>query len=391
MKNSSDSWDESSEESDVSSASSGDDAESDISSEQSDLSSDESELSELSSELSELSSEASDLSDISSELSESSQSSDSSSSSEAAIEIQVNESDEANDDLVRLKSLIPPKRFKTPCLIRLTERRPHTSITVDLTNPDGRLRFYKKENDPPGPGISLPLPANGDPVRFWISGEVKSLKLNDAVIKVFRGEQLLGKAFVTVFYFEPSDITVGRGHPYPVLKDTPGEYRPITGNVVNYSASAVIKPTGVNCKAEQIKKLRIGIVQNVSGVRYVARYKDPEIVDWDPLLPSGTPVNVPLEVDVVTAFTGPYLDASENYHPQYQLAIGDDPVQKPVGCDGKRATSWDNPKSELFEVYPLLGAPANELVPVERNGVRVAGARYKTPHGWPVKWLVYLS
>lgn len=307
-----------------------------------DESSEELMSSEVSSEQSEMSSGESEVSDISSELSELS-----SSSSEAEVELQVNDTEGGNDDIVRLKSLIPAKRFFTPCRVGLRIRRPHTPVMVSLSNPDGRLRFHLHEADPPSTSLTIELAANGDWKSFYISGEQKSIALGDAKIRLKRGNRILATAAVTVFYFEPSDITVGRGSAYRYDSGI-RVYAPINlRNAVNYSASAVIKPEGVNCGVpNQTKDLYIGIVQNVSNLTFTERYSEPVPI-WNDSAVSGTTVTLPAVIERVTKLDGVYLDGNAETGPIYQV----DPVtdahafERPVGCAaGKAASSRDTPK-----------------------------------------------
>ena len=129
----------------------------------------------------------------------------SSSSDGDDVEIQFNESSEAKEAVVRLKSKVPKKDFETKCRIRWVGPERSSYITAVLKNPDKRLGFSETE---------LQLPPDGDWVDFSIYGDKKSEKAGDAKLKVHENSgsgPLLCEADVTVYFFEPADITVGKG------------------------------------------------------------------------------------------------------------------------------------------------------------------------------------
>src|SRR5581483_3349389 len=56
------------------------------------------------------------------------------------LEIEINNTSTATDDIVQLKCAVPAHRHKVSCQIRLKKAMP-ADVNVVLTNPDGKLRF----------------------------------------------------------------------------------------------------------------------------------------------------------------------------------------------------------------------------------------------------------
>lgn len=91
------------------------------------------------------------------------------------MEIEVNETPETDDDLVRVHS--EEERPTIPCRIRATSEA--SGARAVLSNPDGRLRF-------PGQNVethTVPLPDDGSWADFEISGQTRSEAASDALIE----------------------------------------------------------------------------------------------------------------------------------------------------------------------------------------------------------------
>ena len=220
-------------------------------------------------------------------------------------------------------------------------------------NPDGRLRF------PEAKTLSLPLPGEGSLderwVPFQISGEKQSVKIGDAKISVRENDEngaIVGGAEVTVFYFDPADITVGRGAQYTFHDNT---YDTKGKPAVNFSASAVIKPEKLDCQASQLKDLHIGILQNVISAKITRTYTNPQIVLWAPGVPPNTRIEVPLFVDVITEVTGPLCDSDDSDLPLVDMSAK--AFKPPVGCpNGEEARATDTPSA--MSNYPPNQGPS---------------------------------
>lgn len=90
------------------------------------------------------------------------------------VEIQVNNTATADDDIVFLKC--DANRHKIDCRIRATSAS--SSAKAVLVNPDGRLRFPEDRDTTK----TISLPDDGSWVNFQISGQVGSDAIGDAVI-----------------------------------------------------------------------------------------------------------------------------------------------------------------------------------------------------------------
>ncbi len=140
------------------------------------------------------------------------------------MEIEINNTPAATDDLVLLKSDRPAHVFTTNCRIRATGG---PASTVVLTNPDGRLRFSGATQQ------SLSVPADGSWVPFTISGENGSAALGDAIIEAHcsdtRGPVKATKA-VSVVWFDDAHINI----------TTPGTYTVTGGRFTTTGGNAAI-------------------------------------------------------------------------------------------------------------------------------------------------------
>ncbi|MFO1448492.1 MAG: type VI secretion system tip protein TssI/VgrG [Opitutaceae bacterium] len=289
----------------------------------------------------------------------------------ATAEIEINNSPDSKDDLVRLVGGTPPVRHLVPARIRLTSES-DVDVPVVLTNPDGKLRFPNTDNVT----LSLSLPATGDFVPFQIAGEKASAGIGDAKIEAHQdtaeGAKIAEKG-VTVFSFDPNKLTITNPGTYQL---SGGRYTATGGNAANYSAEGKLKPAGVDCSAPQVSDLRIGIMQNdvTSGDGVVQEWDRPTMI-WDAGTAVGTTVNVPSFVRRVSRLPVACNDVAPTVAPLYdQPGKGDtlDPnsLKPPTGCPGGGpATSFDTPSA---------GAPATfDLRASDASGTEVGTARYR--------------
>lgn len=257
------------------------------------------------------------------------------------VEIEVNNTPAANDDLVGLKCEHPAHRAKVSCRIRSTGAG--AIRTIVLTNPDGRLRFP----DSADTTKTVSLPNDGSWVSFEISGERPSAAIGDAVIEAHcqtATGDLKGSKPVTVFWFDEVKIKVVPGAAYSVAG---GRFRPVGGNAVNYSAEARIRPAGVDCTAPQVASLRVGIVQNALTATHSRTWKNPAIT-WNPGVASGTVAIVPSTRSLVRTLSTASNDSIASVAPLYDQpgkapdTIDEGSLQSPIGCAGGiAATSND--------------------------------------------------
>lgn len=276
------------------------------------------------------------------------------------VEIEVFKTPDQNDDLVRLMSTTPAKRFKIDARARKVGG-PAQAATVVLTNPDGRLRFPSSTDTTK----SLTLPANGDWVNFEISGETKSNVKNDAVIEAHCNSStgpICGSEDATVFYFDSAkiDVTLGSNPVYGVYQDPnlpndPGArvYWPPVDQAVYFSADATLKPSGLDCSSNPLKNLRIGIMQNAKTVRSV-EFSNPTIT-WNPGVAIGTTVTVPTTIRFELNVPSYLNDSLANKAPLYDIpgqpnTYDSNSLTVPKGCmGGAAATSLDTPAQRFFD------------------------------------------
>jgi len=281
------------------------------------------------------------------------------------VEIEINKTSATNDDVVRLKSTVPNKRFKALCRARVQPALPQ-DFTVVLTNPDGKLGFPEAAHTTK----MLVLPKDGLFVDFEISGQLASENKRDAVIQVHKDTAAgtkCGENTATVFSFDPADITVGSGGTYGIIKDpVDKDLRTYTvarkdKAAVNFSAAGVLKPIGLDCTIPQIVPLRIGISQNCLQVVNSVTYGKPKI-KWKKGTPKGTVVKTPTTVAFHSTLDGPrydFIKPKENNVPLYDRT-SPNALKPPTGCPGGgSAFSNDMPSFTASSFIVLVARDAN--------------------------------
>jgi len=264
------------------------------------------------------------------------------------VEIQINNTGTANDDIVQVKCDHPAHRHKVPCQIKLVSGAAHDH-QITLGNPDGRLRFPEVGDTTK----NVTLPVSGTWVAFEISGESGSAAIGDAVIEARLAAtcpdggasavgDLKGTKPGTVFWFDTAQMTLTQGGNYSL---TGGTFR-AAGVAVSFSAQAAIKPTGVDCTAPQVKDLRISIMQETSNQLITVNWSSP-VATWNAAAPHPTSVTVSTNVRQTITFnhgivTEPVNDGVDGAYPLYSQSAN--ALKPPGGCAGSAAaTSNDNP------------------------------------------------
>lgn len=282
------------------------------------------------------------------------------------MEIQVNVPPDAapvaSHNLVLLKCEHPAHRSVTHCRIRAVACATGASTTAVLVNPDGRLRFPNSGDTT----RTLSLPADGSWVAFDISGETASGGLNDAVIEAHcqtASGAVKATATVTVVSFDTLTLTMTHPGTYTL---TGTNFTATGGNAVTYSASARIRPSGVDCTAPQVTDLRIGLAQNAAaGLRRVSTWGNPTVA-WLATAPSGTPVTVPTTIRFQITRPMDCNDSEASVAPLYDQpgktgTLDPNSLQPPGGCtNSAAATSFDNMKAA--NVVATKVVPANSDV-----------------------------
>jgi len=261
------------------------------------------------------------------------------------VEFQINNTPDPADDVVRVKCdnvVGSISRWPVHCQARVLGGPPR-DVTVNLINPDGRLRFP----DPGDTTRTLTLPKDGTFVAFDISGQSPSIAVGDAKIQAqeFVSMNVCGEVGVTVFTFESGAMDlVPTGATYDncdrVVEGKNIRFiEPSSKPVIRLVASSRIHPSGLDCNVDQIKKLSNGIVQNV--IFTDIRVFDSPSITWF----QGTPTNTTVNVPSVITFTiqSPVLnDSLPANDPLYSRGIT--ALQPPFGCAGAaNASANDSP------------------------------------------------
>ena len=282
------------------------------------------------------------------------------------VEIQVNNTAAATDDLVLLRSQHPARRPAVSCQIRLTSNET-SPVTIVLHDPAGLLLF------PTAASVTVTLPVSKAFVAFQISGQTASAAIGDAVVEARVGTvtgPVAGRKPVTVVSFANTQLALTKGGNYSLT----GSGYAVTGTpAVSFSAKATIQPAGVNCSAPQLKNIRIGLMQEVTaGAGFITRsWTNPTVV-FGAGAPSGKAVvehaTITTSSSFTPAVTQPVNDGFAGAFPMYDTGQNSaTALEPPAGCAGAAtATSNDSPSS---------GFPATFSVPaVASDGTTVGNA-----------------
>ncbi|KAA6460917.1 hypothetical protein DYQ86_11590 [Acidobacteria bacterium AB60] len=280
------------------------------------------------------------------------------------MEIQIDNTAAAKEAIVQLRTDYQSRRPVVKGRIRSTGGGP--ACTILLTNPDGRLRFPNSGDTTK----SLSIPADGSWVEFQVAGEGKSVAIGDAVIEAHcnstTGALKASKA-MTVFWFDNAKIDIATPGRYSVVG---GKLTTSGGNAVSFTATADIRPAGIDCTANQITNLRVGIMQNaLAGTTRERIWKTPSIA-WNAGVAAGTTVTVPkmIRMQINRPATG--NDSAASVQPLYDRpgvadTLDANSLQPPTGCSGSaQATSYDTPST---------GAPANLVLPAQDGTGTIVG------------------
>jgi hypothetical protein len=130
------------------------------------------------------------------------------------MEIEINDTPAATDDLVQIKCDRVARRPLVNCRIRATAACSVDSAVV-LTNPDGRLRF----TGPADRTATVTVPENRSWVSFQVSGETGSAAIGDAVIEAHchtATGPLKASKPMTVFWFDQAQCNLTPGGAYQI-------------------------------------------------------------------------------------------------------------------------------------------------------------------------------
>ncbi len=209
--------------------------------------------------------------------------------------INVNNTSKTTDDLVRLTSDTPVRKFTTPCTIQaIGTQSADLNVSLSCQNGASRVGFDKSATaGTEASTLTLTLPKDGTPVTFYIVGDLKSTAIGDANIQVVDAftNQFYGAQSVTVFWFDKPMISATPDKSYS-LNDT--DFEPLDGNAVNLTGQTILMPGGLNSSAPQLQRLRLGVEQNFEdGIYQVIWTADPSTLVWNPAAPAGIEIHPP--------------------------------------------------------------------------------------------------
>ena len=336
-----------------------------------------------------------------------------------SVEIFVDSPLSDTDDLVQLYSQFPPVRFRTNCSIRynvpihLEGQTP--ALTVTLTSQNGRVHFHDKitnpepaeenegegdpnapdpdanpegegdgsdeeEPEPPDPGTTtydITIPPNGQLVYFSISGEDKSLAVDDAVIEAYdrfegdaapEGAIPLATQDLTVFWFEHAELNITPNRPYELYNDgevvATSEGVNVSASVrqgtlvpeglteddvaVSFEVSATLQPEGLDTTELAFFGFRVGMIQVVNSYQKKRTYAGrSDTVTFFDNADLGLQIDLPRSVDVVVGWDDPVSDSGSAESPLY--GVSSSHLPRPLGYPaGTAFTITDTPTARWF-------------------------------------------
>ena len=184
--------------------------------------------------------------------------------------IWVNNTKNLGDDLVEMTAAFPHYAYWVRAKAKSLYVLP--AFSVDLTNPDRRLGFYRDTGagDPGGATPSagtLKLPVVGGQdnpwVPFWISGVSGSQQYRDAIIVPSATGGQPQQHPMTVFWYDGPTLTITPGGPYRIttVRGTP-VFIPQPAPGATFAGSVTLRPSGMDRKQPVLTALRVGFVQN---------------------------------------------------------------------------------------------------------------------------------
>lgn len=203
------------------------------------------------------------------------------------MDLDINETRETEDDLVRETVTVSSTSYRNwvKCTLHID---PSVGLnTFHLSDPDGKVEFFKKavesDDDPdndtvPAASLTLNLDASGD-ASFYITGKSKSTAMKDASIQLRKDDAnglLLMDKELTVYYFDQVGLEITHFGNHYTLAQAAASTNAFTYSSrlpsdlavdrVNYSAEARIRPEGIDCNSSPLEHLRIGIAQNAVSI-----------------------------------------------------------------------------------------------------------------------------
>lgn len=206
------------------------------------------------------------------------------------VTILVNGTPVQGDDLVLWNgSNLIAADYTTRCSIYLANAAEYgadESVTIVLNNSDNHVSFSGQDING---HLTLTLTGandQGNPQTFDVMGTVRNSTANSTIINAHENNvytPIVGTENMTVYWFGEDNISLEAKSGYLLYAraDPNGNpvysYRTNGGPAIEMRAQSVAKPLGIDLRAPQLSKWRVGIVQNVVSANYTIRGADPYI------------------------------------------------------------------------------------------------------------------
>lgn len=186
------------------------------------------------------------------------------------VEVNVNDTADENDDMVRKEQIISSQAWRQwiPCTVKI----PNAQITsIGVTAESGTMKFSSAQakpgdSDSGEANVTVTLDAQGQG-KFWITGITQSANKGSAKLQIRKNGvagDVLATQPMTVFWFDATITFPGQS-----VASKAGILYGITNTQYawTFSGEATIKPAGLDSTAPQIANMRLGFVQNVKTTR----------------------------------------------------------------------------------------------------------------------------
>jgi hypothetical protein len=197
------------------------------------------------------------------------------------IEVNVNDTTDARDDMVRKEQKIGSTAWRQwiPCTVKIPESGPGKTITsIGVTAESGTMKFVQDSSTPPthttegAANVAVTLDAQGQG-KFWITGITQSTTKGDAKLQIRKNGAtggVLATQSMTVFWFDSTIKAEAKGNANDTaiaLSADKKTYGIVLGNGMDITATASVVPAGLDHTVKQIADWQLGIMQNVTTTR----------------------------------------------------------------------------------------------------------------------------
>lgn len=268
------------------------------------------------------------------------------------MEIDINDTAAANDDVVRLGAKTPARQFWIPCALYFNPPSQGSDVQVNITSLLGEVGF--SANDPSnGSGFTngnngysaslsnIAVKADGTKTFFWITGIKSSANVGEEQILVADSSSGVSYAsqFATVFWFRsPQDskdisgqMSLSGGTAYAatnVIVEGQSQTQLATqGEAISMTSWAIVAPSGLDYTVPQLASLEVGLEQNIGGTARTMHYANP-VITWNQQQAQNDAAILAAENPPQNVQTQPepqYVDSSQKVTVNYVSDTEDDP------------------------------------------------------------------